>query len=327
MRKRKYDTISVTMRRLGFLLGVVAVLVVGGLIWWNNGLRAVDADDTSSKLFVISQGSNVREIGNNLKKEGLIKDPVAFFIYVKINGLDTKVQAGDFRLSPSMSIPTILDELQTGSLDVWVTVPEGKRAEEVAEILAENLPTYDESWDAVLVQNEGYLFPDTYLIPRDADVDMVVSIMRNTFFSKVKDLGLTETSPNLHTVVTMAALIERESRIDEEKPMIASVIQNRINDGMPLDIDATLQYIVGEKDGKWWSVPTGEEKNINSLYNTYRNVGLPPGPICNPGIGAIKAALNPAQSDYYFYIHDTTGQVHFAKTNSEHNSNVSRYLR
>lgn len=315
------------MRRLVFLFAVIGIILVGGLLWWNNGMRPADADDTSSKLFIVPQGSNVREIGKNLKEEGLIKDPVAFFLYVKLKGLDTKVQAGDFRLSPSMNLSTILEQLQSGSLDVWVTLPEGLRAEEVAEILSKNMPLYDDSWVGVLVENEGYLFPDTYLIPRDANVDTVVSIMRNTFFAKVGELGLTEASPNLNTVVTTASLIERESRIDEEKPMIASVIQNRIDDGISLDIDATLQYIVGEKDGKWWAVPTGEEKSINSLYNTYKKVGLPPGSICNPGIGAISAALNPAQSDYYFYIHDTTGEVHFAKTNSEHNANVSKYLR
>lgn len=315
------------MRKLGFLIGLIAVLLVGGFLWWSNGIKAVDVNDTSTKLFVVSPGSNVREIGNDLKEEGLIKDPVAFFVYVKLNGLDKKVQAGDFRLSPSMDLATVLEQLQKGSLDVWVTVPEGKRAEEVAEILSQSLPGYDSSWDSQLVANEGYLFPDTYLIPRDANVDRVISIMRNNFFTKVAELGLDESSQNLNRVLTMASLIERESRIEDEMPIIASVIQNRINDGMSLDIDATLQYIVGEKDGKWWYPPTGAEKSINSPYNTYRNVGLPPGPICNPGINAIRAALNPGTSDYYYYIHDNTGKVHFAKNISEHNANVSRYLR
>ncbi|HRN96369.1 MAG TPA: endolytic transglycosylase MltG [Candidatus Levybacteria bacterium] len=315
------------MRRLGSLIIVLAVIFIGFLIWWNNGLKPVNSADTSSKIFLVAPGTNVREIGNSLKEEGLIRDPVVFFLYVKKERLDTKLQAGDFRLSANMSIPTIIEQLQTGSLDIWVTIPEGLRAEEVAEILSEKMPMYDETWVSALVEHEGYLFPDTYLIPRDATAETVINVMRKTFFAKVADLGLTESSPNLQRVVTMASLIERESRIDEEKPLIASVIQNRINDGMPLDIDATLQYIVGEKDGKWWSVPTGEEKTINSLYNTYRNVGLPPGPICNPGIGAIQAAMNPASSDYYFYIHDPSGQVHFARTNSEHNSNVSKYLR
>jgi UPF0755 protein len=315
------------MRRLVLLVAIVAVVLIGFFIWWSNGLKPVNSADTSAKMFLINPGTNVRQIGNNLKKEGLIRDPVIFFLYVKKEGLDKKIQAGDFRLSANMSIPKILEQLQSGTVDIWVTIPEGLRAEEIAAILKGKMPLYDESWEALLIENEGYLFPDTYLIPRDADGERVVSILRNTFFNKVADLGLTETSPNLASVVTMASLIERESRIDSEKPLIASVIQNRINDGMSLDIDATLQYIVGEKDGKWLSVPTGEEKKINSLYNTYTNVGLPPGPICNPGIGAIAAALNPAESEYYFYIHDTNGQVHFAKTNSEHNANVSKYLR
>jgi UPF0755 protein len=315
------------MRRLTFLFIVILLIVGGALIWWNNGLKPVNPSDTTAKMFIIPPGTNVREIGNNLKAEGLIKDPVIFFLYVKKEGLDTKLQAGDFRLSPNMSVTKIIEQLQTGSLDIWVTIPEGLRAEEIAEIMQEKMPLYDETWDAQLVANEGYLFPETYLIPRDATVETVIEVMRNTFFQKIAEAGLNESSPNLNQIITMASLIERESRIDEEKPMIASVIQNRIDDDMPLDIDATLQYIVGEKDGKWWSVPTGEEKSINSLYNTYRNVGLPPGPICNPGIGAIKAAVNPAESEYYFYIHDNTGQVHFAKTNSEHNQNVSKYLR
>lgn len=315
------------MRRLVFLFVAIAIIVIGSLIWWNNGLKPVNPADSSSKIFIVAPGTNVREIGNNLKEEGLIRDPVIFFLYVKKERLDTKLQAGDFRLSPNMSVATIIEQLQSGSLDIWVTIPEGLRAEEVAEILSEKMPQYDDTWEATLIENEGYLFPDTYLIPRDATAERVVEIMRGTFFAKVAELGLTESSGNLNRVVTMASLIERESRIDEEKPMIASVIQNRIDDGMPLDIDATLQYIVGEKNGKWWSVPTGEEKSIDSLYNTYRYVGLPPGPICNPGIGAIRAALNPASSEYYFYIHDPSGQVHFAKTNSEHNANVSKYLR
>lgn len=315
------------MRRLTLLPLILIVMGIGAFMWWSNSLKPVNASDTSSKLFIIPPGTNVRQIGNSLKEEGLIKDPVIFFLYVKKEGLDTKLQAGDFRLSPSMSIPTIIEQLQAGSLDIWVTVPEGLRAEEIADILEEKMPLYDETWDEQLVLNEGYLFPETYLIPRDATVQTVIDVMRRTFFEKVAEAGIDESTPNLNEILTMASLIERESRIDEEKPMIASVIQNRIDDEMPLDIDATLQYIVGEKNGKWWSVPTGEEKSINSLYNTYRNVGLPPGPICNPGIGAIKAAVNPAESEYYFYIHDNTGQVHFAKTNSEHNQNVSRYLR
>lgn len=315
------------MRRLILLIAVLSVLFVGGVIWWRNGVEAVNKADTTSKFFVIKPGTPVREIGKSLKDEGLIKDPVVFFLYVKKNGLDKKIQAGDFKLSPSMSLVEVLDQLKHGSLDVWVTIPEGKRAEEVADILKEKIPTYDESWRGELIKNEGYLFPDTYLIPRDGKIDTVISILRGNFFKKVADVGLSENSSNLNHIVTMASLIEREAKTDDEKPLVASVIQNRLDDGMSLDIDATLQYIVGKKNGKWWYPPTGEEKSIQSPYNTYRVVGLPPGPIANPGIESIKAAMSPASSPYYFYIHDKTGKVHFAKTNDEHNKNVAKYLR
>jgi UPF0755 protein len=313
--------------RLILLLLVLFLALGGFFIWWNKGSQPVDASDTSSKIFIIEPGSAVREIGNNLKAEGIIRDPVVFFLYIKKERLDTKLQAGDFRLSPSMSLSTIIDQLQHGSLDIWVTVPEGKRAEEVAEILQKVMPQYDDTWVEVLQANEGYLFPDTYLIPRDANADDVVAIMRNTFFVKVADLGLTAESSELNEIVTMASLIEREAKTNEEKPMVASVLHNRINDAMPLDIDATLQYISGPKNGKWWYPPTGEERTIDSPYNTYRVVGLPPAPIASPGIESMRAAMNPATSEYYFYIHEPNGTVHFARTNAEHNRNVEKYLQ
>jgi len=132
----------------------------------------------------------------------------------------------------------------------------------------------------------------------------------------------------MHRILTIASLIEREALVDEEKPLISSVIHNRLNSGMALDIDATLQYAKGkDSQGKWWSIPRSEDTSIDSPYNTYLNPGLPPGPIGNPGIGAIKAAVNPEESSFYFYIHDSTGEVHFAETLEEHNENIQKYLQ
>lgn len=311
---------------------VVAVLavIIGfiALSWWRNGSAPVNPKDTSQKVFVIPKGAAIRIIGNDLKEQGLIKDPVVFFLYIRKNGLDKRIQAGSYKLSPSMNLSQLVNELQQGTVDVWVTIPEGYRAGEIAEVLKENVGTYDESWVDALEAEEGYLFPDTYLVPKDADIATIVSIFTNNFYNKVGTIGLTRESRDLEDIVTMASLIEREALIDEEKPLIASVLHNRLEDGMSLDIDATLQYIKGKgTNGKWWSVPTADDKNLNSLYNTYKNIGLPPGPIANPGLEAIRAAQNPGESNYYFYIHDTTGKVHFARTLEEHNRNVERYLR
>ncbi|MDO8269316.1 MAG: endolytic transglycosylase MltG [Candidatus Levybacteria bacterium] len=306
---------------------ILIVIVLGTVLWWNNGMSAVDPKDTTQKSFVIPKGSAVRTIGNDLKEVGLIKDPVVFFLYTKLNKLDRDVQAGSYKLSPSMDLTKIMDTLGHGSVDVWITIPEGYRAAEVAQVLQKNIGTYNSNWVTVLEANEGYLFPDTYLIPRDADVETVVSIMRNTFNSKIQSIGISPVDSDLLRIITIASLIEREALRDDEKVMISSVIANRLNDGMALDIDATLQYIKGkDAQGKWWSVPTSADKALNSPYNTYKNPGIPPGPIANPGLEAIRAAANPAKSGYYFYIHDLKGNVHFAETLMKHNENIANYL-
>ncbi len=316
------------MKKITVLFFVVLVFVIGFIIWWQNGSIAVNSNNNDYIIFVIPKGAEVRSIGNDLKTEGLIRDPIVFFLYLKKNNLDRSIQAGSYKISPSMNLSEIVDTLLVGSLDIWITIPEGYRSEEIAEVLSENLDTYDETWVGELKNEEGFLFPDTYLVPKDADVETIISIMRNNFNAKVESTGLAPDDPKLINAVIMASLIEREAIRDDEKPLIASVIHNRLNSGMALDIDATLQYIKGiDAQGNWWGVPTGQERQINSPYNTYRNSGLPPAPIASPGIVAIEAALNPAKSPYYFYIHDREGRVHFAKTLEEHNANVNRYLR
>lgn len=302
-------------------------MFLGFTVWWRNGIGAVNSKDTAVKIFVIPKGEAVRAIGNSLKEQGFIKDPVVFFLYVKINNLERNIQAGSFKLSPSMTLVEVIEAFKTGSEDIWITIPEGYRATEVAGVLEDSLETYDPSWVESLENEEGYLFPDTYLIPKDADVATIISIFRNTFNSKIEEAGISADDPYLHEIVTIASLIEREAITDDEKPMISSVISNRLEENMALDIDATLQYIKGQdSNGKWWSVPLASDRQLNSPYNTYKYAGVPPGPIANPGIEAIKAAKNPATSDYYFYIHDPEGNVHFAKTLAEHNRNVERYL-
>lgn len=315
------------MRRSVLFVIVLVILALGFFFWWNNGQQAVNPQATSSKLFVIEQGSTIREIGNSLKKEKLIRDPVIFFLYVKKNNLDKKIQAGDFRLSPNMTLSKLVNQLQHGSLDIWVTVPEGKRADEVADILAEKMPNYSDDWRVQLRAHEGYLFPDTYLLPRDADIDSIISIMENTFYTKVADIGLSADSQNLNQVVTVASLLERETRHDDEKPVVASIIYNRLEIGMPLQIDATVQYALGTSNDWWKKDLTYDDLKMTSPYNTYVNNGLPPGPIANPGISSINGALNPAKSDYLYYLHDKNGTIHYAKTNREHDANIAKYLQ
>lgn len=317
------------MKRLITLILVVILSGIGFAIWWNRGIRPVDRDDHSTKIFVIGKGAGIRKIGNRLKQEGLIRDPTVFFLYVKKEGLDKKIQAGDFRLSPFMDLAVLVSNLTHGTLDIWITIPEGLRAEEIAEILKKNFPKYSDSWRDKLVKSEGYLFPDSYLIPKDADIDSIISILLDNFEKKFKGLLPSQNSLSKQEIVTIASLVEREAKFVQDHPLVASVIINRLNLGMKLDLDATIQYALGyqEDEKRWWKEGlTEEDKNIDSPYNTYRKGGLPPTSISNPGLSVLRAVVNPADTNFLYYISDRSGRNHYAETVGEHNKNIKRYL-
>lgn len=307
------------------ILVTLLLIVAGG--WWYIELQPVDSASTAQTIFVVDNGVGIHTLGKELKKENLIKSPTAFFLYIKEKDLGQKIQAGDFRLSSNMSTPKIVEVLQHGALDVWIRVPEGLRAEQIAEILKKDMPSYQDSWLDVLQANEGYLFPDSYLVPRESDINTIVQTMRSTFNKKIESIGLSPSDPNLPHIINEAALIEREAKTPQEKPDIASVINNRLQAGMPLQIDATVQYAIGERNGKWWDVPTVDDLKINSSYNTYKIIGLPPQPICNPGLTSIHAAFHPATTNYFYYVHDSNGNIHFAQTDAQHEANIERYLQ
>lgn len=314
------------MKKVSFFFVLIAAAFFIFTLWWRKGLSSVDPKDKNTQVFVIAKGESVKSIGEKLKEKKIINDALVFTLYVRLNNFEKNIQAGSYKISPSMDIEQLMKSFKSGSEDIWITIPEGFRATEVAEVL-EDIPTYNDSWVKELEDQEGYLFPDTYLVAKDAEISSIISMLKNTFNKKIESIGMSPNDNKLNNIVIIASLIEREALKDNEKPMISSVIHNRLDDGMALDIDATLQYIKGKTGDKWWSVPTASDKALNSLYNTYKYAGLPPGPISNPGIEAIKAAANPANSDYYFYIHDNDGNVHFAETLSEHERNIEKYLR
>jgi len=314
------------MKKLAILLILVFVIGVTIILWWKNGINPANPKDNSPQIFVISQGASMRKIANDLKKNGLIRDPIVFFLLTKKIGYDKKIQAGDFRLNPSMNAYEIAEILTHGTLDVWVTIPEGLRALEISDILKKKLPTYDPSWEKKLVANEGYLFPDTYLIPKEADIETILSLMKDNFEKKYATVDTSQTNLTRNEIVTIASMIEREARFPNDRPLVASVITNRLKIGMKLDIDATVQYALGsESKNRWKKNLTLEDLKIDSPYNTYRNAGLPPTPISNPGLEVLKAAANPAKTNYLYYISDKNGHLHFAETLAEQNANIKKY--
>lgn len=313
------------MKKLLVVFLVILLFIGASVIWWKTGTQAVDSANKTQVTFVVGKGEGVREIANHLKRENLIKDPIAFFILIKKLGLDGKIQAGDHRLSESMTAAEVAKDLTTSTNDVWVTIPEGLRADEIADLLQKDIPSYKDSWRTALNEKEGYLFPDTYLIPKTASIDLILSMFRTNFDSKYTTINTNKTQQE---IVTVASLIEREAKDSEDRPLVASVIYNRLEIGMGLNIDATVQYALGYQtdEKRWWKKAlTTDDLKINSLYNTYRNAGLPPTPISNPGLSSLDAAANPAQTNYLYYISDKTGKNHYATTFQEQQANIKKY--
>lgn len=318
------------MKKIGILIILLLIISVLGSIWWINGTSAANSKDKKIYTFVIKRDEPVREIARRLKEEKLIRSSVVFFLLVNfVLNVDQKIQAGDHRLSPSMSPSEVAKSLTLATNDVWVTIQEGLRADEIADILKENIPSYKESWRKELVLNEGFLFPDTYLIPKDATISQILSILKNNFDAKYTTIeNIDKTDFDKSEIVTIASLVEREARFPEDRPLVASVIINRLGLGMKLDIDATVQYVLGyqknEKD--WWKKDlTFEDLEINSPYNTYKNSGLPPTPISNPGLAALSSVVNVPDTNYLYYISDKEGRNHYAETLGEHDANKMKY--
>jgi UPF0755 protein len=233
-------------------------------------------------------------------------------------------------VSTGASLPDLISVLTSGPKDVWVTFPEGWRREQIAVRLQNTLTSFDASeFLRITASSEGFLFPDTYLVPAEASPSAVLDIFLSNFSQKTL---LSPTSLEARTIVTMASLIEREAKSDSERPIIAGIITKRLSANWPLQIDATVQYALNTKlcqsvaleECDWWQPVT--DTKYPSVYNTYLHPGLPPGPISNPGLASLQAAKFPVSSAFWYYLHDSSGHIHYAKDLAEHNSNIDKYL-
>ena len=316
-----------SMKKFSFLI-VLLILIISGLgAWWINGIMPANPIDTKMQSFEVTQGEEVREIANALKSQGLIKDPIIFFLLIKQKGVGEKIQAGEFQLSPSMSAGKIADILQVARDDIEVTIPEGKRAEEIAAIFKKHLPNYQSSWEQQLIAQNGYLFPDTYSFHKNSDITTIISTMEDNFVKKYVSVSNGQSkSLTKAQIVTIASIVEREAKFPQDRPLVASVILNRLNAGMPLQVDATVQYAIGTPSN-WWPTLTDSGGNIapNSPYNSYTNTGLPPTPISNPGLEALKAVMNAPQTNYLFYISDKSGHNHYEQTYAQQLADQQKY--
>jgi len=311
---------------------VVAVSLAATTIWVN-WVLAAPGDRGEKKTFVIKENETVPSFAKRLEEEKIIRNALAFRVHLKLSGLDRKIQAGSFSLPGDKPAEEIALTLTTGRLDKWVTFIEGLRKEEVAEILAKNFNIDKEKFLALA--SEGYLFPDKYLIPVKNNEEQVLAIFKTNFEKKfTKEMQNKAAEQNLSTmeVIIIASILERESKGKgkDERPIIAGILLKRWREGWYIAADATVQYALGYSEGEkvWWrKVITQEDLQIDSLYNTRKHVGLPPGPICSPGLSSIEAVLNPKNTDYYYYIHDKEGNPYYAETFEIHQQNIAKYLQ
>ena len=323
------------MKRTLLLIPLIILVATGIILWWYSAVKPASTDSTL-KDFLIVKGSSAAQIGNKLFKEGLIKNPLAFKLYVQITSKARSIPAGEFRLSPSYSLFKLVDELVRGPREIWVTIPEGLRKEEIAARFASSFDQGDvfiEEFVEASKGMEGFLFPDTYLFPKEASASAVVKKMRSTFDVKTAEFEeeIASSSLSLNEIVTLASIVERETKTNEERPVVAGILLNRLDIGMGLQADATVQYAIASSkcvsnDCQWWPQITREDLEIASPYNTYRFKGLPPAPIASPGISSLRAAIIPSSTDYLYYLHDAQGGIHYAETLEEHNANVRNYL-
>jgi UPF0755 protein len=319
------------MKKTIIFLVLIVVIALGGFLFYKEGLMPVSPDDKATKTFVIDQGEDVDEIIKSLENEKLIRSKTVFYLILKQTGIDKRIQAGDFHLSPSMTALEIAENLTVGTSDTRITVIEGLRKEEIAQMFSKelNIPEIE----FIKTSKEGFLFPDTYLFPKDADASKVIKIMQNNFdkkFTPEMKAQISAKKLTLNQIITIASLVEKEARLNGDRKEVASIIYKRYVKDWALEIDATVQYAIGyQVDEKtWWKKNlTQADLEVDSPYNTRKNVGLPPGPICNPGLSSIIAAVEAdASTPYWFYISDKTGKMHYTKTLEEHDAAIEKYL-
>lgn len=265
-------------------------------------------------LFSVASGDGTRLIAANLKKEKLVSSPWLFSATVYVN--HWALQSGVYSIKKDMSLHDIASLLHSGKVEEYlVTIPEGYRATQIDELLVKKGMIKKGEFSQIAAKSEGQLFPDTYNFTAQTTAQDVLNKMLANYKKKTKDLNIT--SQNL----ILASIVEREARLDQDRAKIAGVYFNRLAIGMKLDADPTIQY----GKGSWAPITKADYKNFQSPYNTYLHAGLPPTPICNPGIKSIQAVLKPEKNDYFYFFHKASGEAVFSKTYAEHLANLEKY--
>ncbi len=319
----------------GIAPGTIVIVLATSVLYYFNSAPRLMRDE----IIYVSAGENVHAVARRFKEHNLIESENFFTLLASISKM-TSIKPGKYRIAHDLSSYRIIKKIYSGDIvKARVTIPEGFNIYQIAErmeklgitkkddflFLASNTP-FLRTIGILAPSAEGYLFPDTYIFPEEADPRIVIKIMHerlNIVLDKIDLVPMSKLRFDRHRLLTMASLIEKEAKSASERPYISSVFHNRLKKGMKLDCDPTVRYAVKRFTGP---IYLADLRNP-SPYNTYIHYGLPPTPICAPGKEAILAALNPAPSEYLFFVSRNDGSHFFSKNIVEHNRAVQKYQR
>ncbi|MCX6730531.1 MAG: endolytic transglycosylase MltG [Candidatus Roizmanbacteria bacterium] len=319
------------MKKFKILFLLIALIILGIYFMYTEGSLPVDKRNTGSTIFKVEKGDGLFSVTKKLASEDLIRNKLIFTVIAFQSGIDKKIQAGEFKLSKKMSAQEVADALTHGTVDEWITIVEGLRKEEIAQKLAQTFTFSEISF--IEQAKEGQLFPDTYLIPKTATMETIIQLMETNFQKKMAEARAERPFEKRsdREVLILASLVEREAKFADDRRLVASIILKRAQSDWPLQLDATIQYGLGyqRKEKTWWKRDLAiEDLKVDNTYNTYERKGLPPAPICNPGLDSIKAALAAdPNTPYWYYVNDKKGRIQVAKTLEEHNENIRKFVQ
>jgi peptidoglycan lytic transglycosylase G len=322
---------------LRFLLKLFLLSILAVAVWLGYGLL-LPTGPSGEKFVLLRPGSSARSISQKLRNEGVIRCSWAFLL---LHGLKLRsLKAGEYRFDQPANALDVYDRIARGDIYVHtVVIPEGYNMFDVAntiemaglgskqdflKIARDPAPIRDIAPEAPSL--EGYLFPDTYEFTRTQSLRDIAVAMTRRFRQEAKTIGLSSDADDIHRIVTMASIVEKETAVPEERPTVAGVYFNRLTRHMGLDADPSVAY-AALLAGRYTGVIHASDLQYDSPYNTYKYVGLPPGPIANPGRSALQAAMHPVETDFLYFVSDNQGHHRFAKSLEEHSRNVAAYRR
>jgi len=326
------------LRRVGRILFLTGTILASFLIVGSLSYAFFFGPKGASEIrpeFVVTPEDTLLTVSERLESEGLVKHGGALRLVYGLLRTDRTVRPGGYILSPSMDTLAVAKALGEAPYLAWIAIPEAARKEEIGEYLSEVLgwsATERREWEEATATSttgisEGVYFADTYLIPSDQPPAAIAARLRTRFEEAIAEYAqeAREQGEDIHDVLILASLIEREAAKNDKK-LVAGILKNRLERGMLLQVDATLQYLAGSS-GRWWVAPDVKDKDTDSPFNTYIYKGLPPEPIVTPSLASIEAALNPQTTKCLYYLHDAYGRIHCTTNYAGHVANVNRYLR